>query len=43
VAGLEDHLLVVIEKLAPTPSAYPRDPAQRRRQPFVNGKPLPSL
>lgn len=42
VAGLEDHLLVVVEKVAPTPVAYPRDPAQRRRQPLGNGKPLPS-
>ena len=42
VAGLEDHLLVVVEKVAPTPVAYPRDPAHRRRQPLANGKPLPS-
>jgi 16S rRNA (guanine527-N7)-methyltransferase len=42
VAGLGDHLLVVIDKIAPTPAAYPRDPAQRRRQPLATGKPLPS-
>ncbi|HLY15366.1 MAG TPA: 16S rRNA (guanine(527)-N(7))-methyltransferase RsmG [Candidatus Limnocylindrales bacterium] len=42
VAGLDDHLLVVIEKVGPAPAAYPRDPAQRRRQPLAGGKPLPS-
>ena len=29
--GLEDHILIVIEKVGPTPPAYPRDPARRRR------------
>jgi 16S rRNA (guanine527-N7)-methyltransferase len=42
VAGLEDHVLVVVEKLASTPAAYPRDPAQRRRRPFPAGDRLPS-
>jgi 16S rRNA (guanine527-N7)-methyltransferase len=31
VAGLLDHRLIVIEKVGPTPAAYPRDPATRRR------------
>ncbi len=31
VPGLLDHVLVVIEKVGPTPPAYPRDPATRRR------------
>lgn len=31
VPGLLDHVLVVIEKVAPTPAGYPRDPATRRR------------
>jgi 16S rRNA (guanine527-N7)-methyltransferase len=31
VAGLLDHVLVVIEKVGPTPAGYPRDPATRRR------------
>jgi 16S rRNA (guanine527-N7)-methyltransferase len=42
VAGLEDHVLVVVQKLAASPSVYPRDPAQRRRQPLGDGEPLPS-
>lgn len=32
--GLEDHLLVVATKTGPVPSAYPRDPAARERQPW---------
>ena len=31
VPGLTDHVLVVIEKVGPTPAGYPRDPATRRR------------
>ena len=31
VPGLLDHVLVVIEKVGPTPPGYPRDPATRRR------------
>ena len=31
VPGLEDHALVVVEKIAVTPREYPRDPAARRR------------
>jgi 16S rRNA (guanine527-N7)-methyltransferase len=31
VRGLVDHVLVVIEKTGPTPPAFPRDPAARRR------------
>jgi 16S rRNA (guanine527-N7)-methyltransferase len=31
VPGLLDHVLVVIEKVGPTPTGYPRDPATRRR------------
>ena len=42
LAGLEDHVLVVVEKLAATPAAYPRDPAQRRRRPLLAGERLPS-
>jgi 16S rRNA (guanine527-N7)-methyltransferase len=34
VPGLEDHVLVVIEKSGPTPAEYPRDPAARRRHPL---------
>ncbi len=29
--GLRDHRLVVVEKVSPTPAAFPRDPAVRRR------------
>jgi 16S rRNA (guanine527-N7)-methyltransferase len=29
--GLEDHRLVVVTKLGPTPDRYPRPPAERRR------------
>ena len=42
IAGLEDHVLVVIEKIRPSPPGYPRDPARRRQQPIVPGDPLPS-
>jgi 16S rRNA (guanine527-N7)-methyltransferase len=42
VAGLEDHVLVIVEKLASTPLDYPRDPAQRRRRPLAAGERLPS-
>lgn len=34
VAGLEDHSIVVIEKVATTPGSFPRDPAVRRRRPL---------
>jgi 16S rRNA (guanine527-N7)-methyltransferase len=34
VPGLEDHVLVVVEKLAETPREFPRDPAARRRRPL---------
>jgi 16S rRNA (guanine527-N7)-methyltransferase len=34
IPGLEDHVLVVIEKIAPTPPRFPRDPAARRRAPL---------
>ena len=34
VAGLEDHVLAVVEKVAETPPQYPRDPAARRRRPL---------
>lgn len=34
VPGLEDHVLLVVEKVAGTPSDYPRDPAARRRNPL---------
>jgi 16S rRNA (guanine527-N7)-methyltransferase len=42
VAGLEDHVLLIVEKLESTPAAYPRDPAQRRRRPLSAGDRLPS-
>jgi 16S rRNA (guanine527-N7)-methyltransferase len=42
LAGLEDHVLVIVEKLKATPPAYPRDPAQRRRRPLAAGERLPS-
>ena len=42
LAGLEDHILVVVEKVAPTPVDYPREPALRRRQPRLSGERLPS-
>jgi 16S rRNA (guanine527-N7)-methyltransferase len=34
VPGLEDHVLVVIEKVAETGREWPRDPATRRRNPW---------
>jgi 16S rRNA (guanine527-N7)-methyltransferase len=34
VPGLEDHVLVVIEKVRPTPAGYPRDPAARKQRPW---------
>ncbi|MGH2465572.1 MAG: 16S rRNA (guanine(527)-N(7))-methyltransferase RsmG [Candidatus Limnocylindrales bacterium] len=40
--GLEDHLLVVVEKVRATPPLYPRDPALRRRQPLGVADRLPS-
>lgn len=42
IAGLEDHVLVIVEKVKSTPAAYPRDPAQRRRRPLAAGERLPS-
>lgn len=34
VAGLEDHVLAVVEKTGETPREFPRDPAARRRRPL---------
>ena len=34
VPGLEDHVLLVVEKVAPTPAEFPRDPATRRSRPL---------
>ena len=34
VPGLEDHVLLVIEKVAPTRAEFPRDPAARRSRPL---------
>lgn len=34
VPGLEDHVLVVVEKVGETPTQFPRDPAARRRRPL---------
>jgi 16S rRNA (guanine527-N7)-methyltransferase len=34
VPGLEDHVLVVVEKIDETPPGFPRDPAARRRHPL---------
>jgi 16S rRNA (guanine527-N7)-methyltransferase len=34
VPGLEDHVLVVVEKVAETPREFPRDPAARHRRPL---------
>lgn len=42
VAGLEDHVLVLVEKVGASPPEYPRDPAQRRRQPLGAAERLPS-
>jgi 16S rRNA (guanine527-N7)-methyltransferase len=33
-AGLDGHLLVVVRKVRPTPTGYPRDPAARKRRPW---------
>jgi 16S rRNA (guanine527-N7)-methyltransferase len=33
VPGLEDHVLVIVEKVGPTPPGLPREPAARRRRP----------
>lgn len=40
--GLEDHVLVLMEKVKASPPDYPRDPAQRRRQPLGFAERLPS-
>jgi 16S rRNA (guanine527-N7)-methyltransferase len=42
VGGLEDHVLVLIDKVAASPPGYPRDPAQRRRLPLAVAERLPS-
>jgi len=34
LGGLEDHLLIIVEKQALTPTGWPRDPATRRRRPW---------
>jgi 16S rRNA (guanine527-N7)-methyltransferase len=34
VPGLEDHVLVVMEKVAPTPPGFPREPSVRRHRPL---------
>ena len=34
VPGLEDHVLLVVEKVAPTPAEFPRDPATRLGRPL---------
>jgi 16S rRNA (guanine527-N7)-methyltransferase len=34
VPGLEDHVLVVVEKVSASPPEFPRDPAARRRLPL---------
>jgi 16S rRNA (guanine527-N7)-methyltransferase len=34
VPGLEDHVLVLIDKVGPTRAEYPRGPAARRRRPL---------
>jgi 16S rRNA (guanine527-N7)-methyltransferase len=34
VPGLEDNVLVVVEKIGDTPAQFPRDPAVRRRRPL---------
>jgi len=33
-AGIAGHGFAVVEKVAPTPRAYPRDPAARKREPW---------
>ncbi len=42
IAGLDDHVLVIVEKLRATPASYPRDPGQRRKHPLAAGDRLPS-
>jgi 16S rRNA (guanine527-N7)-methyltransferase len=42
LAGLEDHVVVVVEKVGTSPAAYPRDPVQRRRRPLAAVERLPS-
>ena len=42
VDGLQDHVLVVVEKIGPTPAGYPRDPAQRLRRARAMDERLPS-
>ena len=42
VDGLQDHVLVVVEKIGPTPAGYPRDPAQRLRRARAMHERLPS-
>jgi 16S rRNA (guanine527-N7)-methyltransferase len=37
VPGLEDHVLLVIEKVGHTPAEFPRDPAARRSRPLGRG------
>lgn len=32
VPGLDDHVLLLVDKLRPTPRTYPRSPAERRRR-----------
>lgn len=32
--GLQEHVLVVVEKVRPTPASYPRNPADRKRRPW---------
>ena len=39
VPGLEDHVLLVIEKVTHTPAEFPRDPAARRSRPLGRGAP----
>lgn len=34
VPGLEDHVLVVVPRVRPTPAGYPRPPAERARRPW---------
>lgn len=38
IEGLEDHVLVAIEKRGPTPARFPRSPAERRRA-SADGRP----
>ena len=42
IEGLEDHVLVIVEKVKASPATYPRDPAQRRRRPLAIAHRLPS-